>query len=73
MDPLVKRLEEELGVKVERYETWHDEANEAKRASYDNGRCGGVPFFVNTDTDEVICGEVSYDELKAWARPGRSG
>ena len=67
MRPLVERLERELGVKVERFETWHDEANEAKRQEYDKGRCGGVPFFVNTETDAIICGEVPYAELKAWA------
>lgn len=67
MDPLVTRLEEELGVTVEKKETWHDEANEKLRAEHDNGRCGGVPFFVNTGTGAVLCGESSYEELKAWA------
>lgn len=69
MDPLVKRLEQELGVTVTKYETWHDDANERMRAEHDKGRCGGVPLFVNTDTDAIICGETSYDELKAWAWP----
>lgn len=69
MEPLVARLEKDLGLTVEKYETWHNEQNEAKRASYDKGRCGGVPFFVNTDTDAVICGEVEYEELLAWAKP----
>ena len=67
MKPLVERLEREHGVKVERYETWHDEKNEAKRMQFDRGRCGGVPFFVNTETDSVVCGEVPYEDLKTWA------
>lgn len=67
MDPLIARLEKEHGVTVEKVETWHDEANEARRVELDHGRCGGVPFFVNTDTDAILCGEVSYAELINWA------
>lgn len=68
MEPLLARLEQELGVRVERKETWHDAANEAERASADGGRCGGVPFFLNTDTGASLCGESSYEELKKWAQ-----
>lgn len=67
MHPLVARLEKEAGVKVEKYEVWHDEENAQKMEEYDKGYCGGVPFFYNTDTGEYICGEVSYGELKKWA------
>ena len=67
MSPLVARLEKEFGISVTKYETWHNEANEAKRMQFDRGRCGGVPFFMNTETDATICGVASYDELKLWA------
>lgn len=67
MMPLVDRLEKEAGVKVERYEVWHNGDNAKKMEEYDKGRCGGVPFFVNTDTDKIICGETTYEELKTWA------
>jgi len=67
MDSLIARLEQELGVTVEKIETWHDQANEERRAQFDQGRCGGVPFLVNTETDAILCGEVRYEELKAWA------
>jgi thiol-disulfide isomerase/thioredoxin len=70
MRPLVERLEQETGVVIEKIETWHNEGNEAKRQQYDQGRCGGVPFFINTDTNATLCGEVSYEELKAWAQSG---
>ena len=70
MNGLVDKLEKELGIKVERYETWHDEANAKKMQEYDAGLCGGVPFFFNTDTKQYICGEASYDELKVWAKNG---
>ena len=67
MEPLIRRLEAETGVSVERLETWHNETNEAKRMQMDQGRCGGVPFFINTSSGATICGEATYEELKAWA------
>lgn len=67
MNPKIEQLEKETGVKVEKYEVWHDEANARKLQEYDNGLCGGVPFFFNTDTGKYICGEGSYEEVKKWA------
>ncbi len=67
MRPLVEKFEKEEGVKVEQYETWHNEENAKKMREYDKGYCGGVPFFFNTDTEKYICGEASYEELKEWA------
>lgn len=67
MAPFVEQLEKELGVKVERLETWHDATNEEKRASLDNGFCGGVPYFVNTSNGRKLCGAVPYETLKRWA------
>lgn len=72
MRPLVERLEKELGVAFERYETWHNPDNAKKFQEYDNGICGGVPFYFNTESKAAICGEVDYETLKAWAegKPG---
>jgi len=67
MESLVERLEKEANVKVERLEVWHDAENAKKMDGYDKGRCGGVPFFANTDTGAMICGEVPYEDLKTWA------
>ena len=67
MEPLIRRLESETGLSVQRLETWHNDANEAKRMQLDQGRCGGVPFFINTTSGATLCGETTYDELKAWA------
>lgn len=68
MAPLVEKLEKEQGVKVERYETWHNLDNAKKMVEQDkDGACGGVPFFINTETGKTICGEADYDELKNWA------
>ncbi len=67
MAPLIEKLEKETGLKLDRYETWHNEENAKKMEEYDKGVCGGVPFFINTETKETICGEVAYEELKKWA------
>ena len=65
---LIDKLEKELNLKVERYETWHNEENAHKQAEYDKGLCGGVPFFFNTDSKEYICGETDYTTLVRWAK-----
>lgn len=67
MAPLLERLEKELGVPVERIETWHNPSNDGRRAELDGGFCGGVPFFVNTANGRKLCGAVPYETLKRWA------
>lgn len=68
MEVLIKKLEEEKKVKVERLEVWHDKDNEKMMEGYDKNRCGGVPFFYNTKTDKWICGEENYNSLITWAK-----
>ncbi len=68
MEPLVEKLAKDEKLVFQRFEVWHDEKNAAKFETYDKGRCGGVPFFINTDTDKFICGEDSYEALKALAQ-----
>ncbi len=67
MEPLVGRLEKETDKKIEKYEVWHNEENARKLEGYDKGRCGGVPFFINTGSGKIICGESTYEELKLWS------
>lgn len=67
MKVLIERLKKEENVSIESYEIWHNEENERKMLEYDKDLCGGVPFFYHTETKAFICGEVSYEELKAWA------
>ncbi len=68
MAPKVEKLEEEEGVEVEQLEVWHDEGNADRFRELDDGKCGGVPFFINTESDQWMCGETDYDTLVAWAR-----
>jgi thiol-disulfide isomerase/thioredoxin len=73
MMPLVEKLEAETAARFDRREIWHDEKNADLMRSYKPviaPKCGGqlrVPTFINTETNDVICGEVEYDKLKAWA------
>jgi len=73
MMPLVEKLEQETGVVFEKREIWHDEANADLMRSFRPiiaAKCGGqlrVPTFLKVETNDVMCGEVDYDKLKAWA------
>jgi hypothetical protein len=67
MAPLIDQLQQETGLEVQRFETWHNEENAKKLQEYDKGECGGVPYFINTETNEAICGEADFETLKNWA------
>ncbi len=69
MHEFLDRLEKEEGIKVEKVEVWHNEENMKKLEALDKeNECGGVPFFVNTETGGSICGEATYKEIKDWAQ-----
>lgn len=67
MEPLLERLEDELGLTVTRLEVWHNQTNANLLKKYDQGFCGGVPFFYNTRSARWLCGEPDYEKLKEWA------
>ena len=67
MEPLTKRLRDELGVKIRCFEVWYGTKNIELLQKLDRGRCGGVPFFYNTKSKRYICGATTYDNLKSWA------
>lgn len=68
MMPLVDALEKQMGVKVERKEVYNNQANNEERMTNDQGVCGGVPYFYNTESKKWICGETSLEKLKEWAQ-----
>jgi len=68
MMPKVEELEEQEGVEVDQREVWNDQENAEKMQELDDGKCGGVPFFYNTKSDEWICGEADLETLKSWAK-----
>ncbi len=63
----MERLGDEMGIRIERIEVWHNEANAKLMKEYDKGYCGGVPFFYNKKTGKWICGAADYERLKQWA------
>jgi thiol-disulfide isomerase/thioredoxin len=64
----ITRLEQEEGIVLVHKEVWHNTENDELCMKYDDGSCGGIPFFYNTENRESLCGEVTYQELKEWAR-----
>ncbi len=64
--PIVDKLLEE-GVKIEKKEVWKSEENAALMAPFADGKCPGVPFFMNTDSEQWICGEADEETLRKWA------
>lgn len=67
MEPKVEKVQDQEDVEVEQKEVWNNEENAREQEKYDDGKCGGVPFFYNTETEQWICGETDYETLKAWA------
>ncbi len=74
MMPLVDKLEKEEGIVLEKLEVWHDEKNADLMRSYKDfltPKCGGqlrTPTFFNTETKDVVCGEIPYETLRDWAK-----
>ncbi len=68
MHELVERLQKEEKVTVDAIEVWHNKENEKRFLEIDKDQCGGVPFFYNEKNKKWLCGDVSYEELKAWAK-----
>ena len=66
MEPLVQQLQDELKIKVKKFEVWHDSKNVELLQKLDPARCGGVPFFYNKASHRWICGATTYSNLKAW-------
>ncbi len=68
MAPKVEKLEDEEDIVVQRLEVWENEDNQEIYYELDGDeKCGGVPFFINRETGESICGSADYETLKAWA------
>lgn len=66
MMPLVDKLIAD-GKEITKLETWHNKENAKKLEVADGGKCGGVPFFVNTESGQWMCGSTSEERLRAWA------
>jgi len=73
MMPVVDKLEKEEGIALDKKEVWHNEKNADLMRSHRDiiePKCGGqlrTPTFMNTETNDIVCGEVEYKKLKEWA------
>ena len=72
MKPITEKLQKEQGIEITRLEVWHNSENSNLMKQYDkdengNESCGGVPFFYNEKTGKKICGNTSFEKLKALA------
>lgn len=68
MLPVINDLLQAEGIEIELVEVSpKDKESVAFYESYDNGDCGGVPFFVNTESKASLCGAVSRADLRSWA------
>ncbi|MBN2067205.1 MAG: hypothetical protein JW744_01930 [Candidatus Diapherotrites archaeon] len=73
MMPLVQKLEESEGIKLEKKEVWHNEKNAEEMRERGNKireTCGGflgTPTFFSTKTGSALCGEVPYEKLAEWS------
>lgn len=67
MEEKVEGVQEEEGVEVRQLEVWNNQENAEKQQELDDGKCGGVPFFYNTESEQWICGEADMETLKTWA------
>ncbi len=67
MEPIVSKLEKELGAKIYRLEVWYNYANRRLLDKY--AGIASVPFFYNEKTGKKIAGEADYETLRNWAMP----
>ncbi|MDP4038659.1 MAG: thioredoxin family protein [bacterium] len=73
MRPVIEKIEDELGIKIDKKEVWNNEENRLFMEKYFDQlseACGGmpgVPSFINTKTNQALCGEHEDKTIKLWA------
>lgn len=64
MEPVLKRLEDDLGTKIRRINIFRRREFYGLMESMGHNECGGLPFYYNRRTGQAICGATSYTNLK---------
>lgn len=64
MEPVVRRLEEDLSTRVRRINIFARKEFMTLLESVGHDECGQVPFYYNRRTGQAICGATSYLNLK---------
>ena len=66
MKPVVTKIENDMKIEIEKLEVWEHEDNQKIMQKYEDiigeacGGFAGVPAFVNTKTNQALCG--AHDE-----------
>lgn len=58
------------GFPIQKMETWKNEENAKLAEEKDCGKCGGVPFFYNDESEQWICGSAEEAVIRTWASGG---
>jgi hypothetical protein len=66
MEPVVKRLEEDLQTKVRRVNVSRRREFYTLMEVMGHDECGQLPFYYNRKTAQAVCGATSYLNLKRW-------
>jgi hypothetical protein len=66
MEPVLERLEEDLGTKVRRINIFRRKEFMGLLEAIGFDECGSIPFYYNRRTGQAICGPTSYLNLKRW-------
>ncbi len=67
MKPVIKKIEKNKDIEITKLEVWNNTDNQATMKKYEKiigEACGGfaaVPAFVNTTTNQALCG--AHDEV----------
>ena len=64
MEPVLKRLEDDLDTKVRRINISHRREFQSLLQAVGHDECGSFPFYYNRRTGQAICGATSYLNLK---------
>ncbi|RME77584.1 hypothetical protein D6774_03960 [Candidatus Woesearchaeota archaeon] len=66
IEPTVDKIAQEKGVEVVKKETYHNAQNQEELMRLAEGKCSQLPFIINTDNDNYLCGDVSEEEIQAF-------
>ena len=71
MKPVIENIEKEKGIEIKKLEVWNDADNQEVMKKYESiisEACGGfsaVPAFVNTKTNQALCGAHDKEDIIA--------
>lgn len=68
MLPLINDLIHNNGIEFELIEVTDKDPDSIKKyEECDGDKCGGVPYFFDTNNHTFLCGEIDDEEFKDWA------